>query len=103
MQHVHAVPVPPSERAPAPIPAGLEELILRCLAKDPAARPASALELGRALEELGELGGWRPADAQLWWQQRAPELVASARAGRVRSATPGPRTVAVDLGRRGSS
>jgi serine/threonine-protein kinase len=103
MQHVHSAPVPPSQRTAAPIPAPLEELIMCCLAKDPASRPASALELGRALEALGDIGGWTGADAALWWQQRAPALVSSARAGRVRGATPGPRTVAVDLGRRGSS
>lgn len=103
VQHVHSAPVPPSERTPGPVPAGLEALILRCLAKDPGARPASALELLRALEELGELGGWCRADAELWWQERAPQWVSAARAGRVRSSTPGPRTVAVDLDRRGSS
>jgi serine/threonine-protein kinase len=103
MHHVHSAPVPPSERTSVPVPPALEDMILRCLAKDPAARPASALELSRCLEELGELGGWTPADAQLWWRRRAPELVASARVGRARGSTPGPRTVAVDLGRRGSS
>ncbi len=47
--HLHSVPVPPSARLGAPIPADLEALILRCLEKDPAQRPADANELRNAL------------------------------------------------------
>lgn len=43
-QHVHAEPTPPSERRPG-LPAALDKLILRPLAKDPAARPESAAEV----------------------------------------------------------
>ncbi len=41
MQHVHEPPIPPGELAPE-IPEGLERVILRALAKDPAERYASA-------------------------------------------------------------
>jgi eukaryotic-like serine/threonine-protein kinase len=51
-QHLHAEPVPPSRRAVGPIPASLEELILSCLAKSPARRPADAASLQRALLPL---------------------------------------------------
>ena len=50
-QHLYAPPVPPRTYNPA-IPRPLEALILRLLGKQPADRPASALEVQRALEEL---------------------------------------------------
>ncbi|NWF80601.1 MAG: Stk1 family PASTA domain-containing Ser/Thr kinase [Chloroflexi bacterium] len=48
MKHVTEPPTPPRQINPQ-IPAGLEALVLRALAKDPAQRPASALEFATAL------------------------------------------------------
>jgi serine/threonine-protein kinase len=103
VQHLHSEPVAPSQRAPGAIPAALDALILRCLAKAPAARPASALELIELLGQLGDLGSWSSGDAQRWWQQDAPRVVQAVKAGRSVGSTPGPRTVAVDLERRSPS
>jgi hypothetical protein len=47
-QHLTATPEPPSHHATVPGP--LDRLILACLEKDPARRPQSAAELGRALD-----------------------------------------------------
>lgn len=47
-QHVHDAPVAPSDRIDRDLPADLEDLVLRCLAKRPEDRPSSAREL-RAL------------------------------------------------------
>lgn len=52
--HLHSEPVPPSQRLGVPQPPALEALLLRCLAKDPAARPSSA---GALLNELAALRG----------------------------------------------
>jgi serine/threonine-protein kinase len=49
-QHITATPPAPSSIRP--VPARLERLILRCLEKDPAARPASARELGAELDAI---------------------------------------------------
>ncbi len=54
---------PPSERVPG-LPAGLDEVALRALARDPADRFPSALAMAEALEALGpvasarEIGSW---------------------------------------------
>jgi serine/threonine-protein kinase len=47
--HISKQPVPPSERLGGAIDAKLEALVMRCLAKDPAARYADAGELCTAL------------------------------------------------------
>jgi serine/threonine-protein kinase len=55
-------PVPsPSAVRGSPVPADLEALVLRCLAKDPAERPADAFELAEALAACSVAGHWRPA------------------------------------------
>jgi eukaryotic-like serine/threonine-protein kinase len=61
--HVHTAPKPFD--ASLAIPTELEALVLRCLAKKPADRPASARELGRALASLGT--SWTEGDAERWW------------------------------------
>jgi serine/threonine-protein kinase len=70
--HLQKEPTPPSVRAGIGIPADLDGLVLRLLAKDPDARPASAAELGELLRQCRDLAPWTPADAEGWWQAHAP-------------------------------
>ncbi len=51
-QHLHATPVPPSERLGAEVPAVLEALILECLEKSAERRPASAADVEARLAPL---------------------------------------------------
>jgi serine/threonine-protein kinase len=67
LAHAHD-PVPPPSRLRSEIPADLEKVVLRCLAKNPADRYQSALELRQALAECVAAGGWRHEDAARWWQ-----------------------------------
>jgi serine/threonine-protein kinase len=68
--HLHTKPVPPSQRIAAPIPSDLEHIVLDCLEKDPAFRPASALELQRRLARCADAGTWTEADAEAVWSTR---------------------------------
>jgi hypothetical protein len=67
LQHIQAEPKPPSSRIGRPIPAALDDLVLCCLAKDPAARPQSARELSGRLAALECAGGWTEGRAREWW------------------------------------
>ncbi|MEW6278349.1 MAG: serine/threonine-protein kinase, partial [Candidatus Eremiobacterota bacterium] len=71
MEHLSVPPQPPSQRTSTPIPAELDRLVLDCLAKDPAARPASAEEVEKRLAALN-LAGWGPDEAREWWQRNLP-------------------------------
>lgn len=51
--HLYSTPQSPSARLGSSIPADLEAVLLRCLAKDPDERPASARALLEALEACG--------------------------------------------------
>jgi serine/threonine-protein kinase len=68
--HLHTPPVPPRDRVPA-VPADLEAVILRCLAKEPAERFADADALARALAACGDAGGWTEEHAAAWWSAHA--------------------------------
>jgi len=69
--HAHKEVLPPSEHRPD-LPGDLEQVVLRCLAKDPAERFQSAAELREALDRCGDAGRWTRADAAAWWQHRKP-------------------------------
>jgi serine/threonine-protein kinase len=72
LAHVQGDPVPPSERSEYQIAPALEALILQCLAKDPAARPASASELAERLAATVPPAAWTRQTARGWWQLHAP-------------------------------
>ncbi len=64
--HLHSVPQRPSERGFS-VADDLEQAVLACLAKDPAARPQSAFELMTMLRGCTDAGKWGEADAERWW------------------------------------
>ena len=72
LQHAQTPAVPPSSRTELPIPSGLDDLVLACLAKDPAQRPQSARELSLRLGELEARYPWSQERAREWWTLHKP-------------------------------
>jgi serine/threonine-protein kinase len=73
LAHVRKTPVPPSQRGEIPVPPSVEQIIMACLAKDPAERPGSAEALGSMLDGTQDAGPWTVSDAANWWQTNRPE------------------------------
>ena len=71
MQQVKAEPEKPSARIREPLSPDFEELLLRCLAKKPADRPAGARELEAALGCCVAASQWGRDEAEDWWRKRA--------------------------------
>ena len=67
VQHAQTPAAPPSARTDQPIPTALDDLVLSCLAKDPAQRPQSARELSRRLAEVEGASAWTQDRAREWW------------------------------------
>ena len=65
------VPAPRASTATAEsVPAELDELIARCLAKSPEQRPASADEVAAELDRLAVSAPWTNRQARAWWEAR---------------------------------
>ncbi len=59
--------VPVSQRRGEEVPRSLEAVIATCLAKHPADRYRDATALGKALDDLPEVGPWTASEAAAWW------------------------------------
>ena len=95
--HLHPVAAPPSQRRALPLHPEVERIVLDCLAKDRAQRPASAAALAERLA-ANTLPPWTKHEARAWWNDRGAGL-RSLRAAPVTDASTG-ATVIVDLDRR---
>lgn len=95
--HLHSDPIPPSKRLGREVPADLEQVLLRSLAKAPDARYPDALALRDALLACSAASSWGLSEASDWWSDKA-KAVQSGRdnqgASTVSGAAP---TLAVDL------
>ncbi len=67
LAHVKDEPVAPSVRSELAIPPALDAIILECLAKDPSARPASAVLLGQRFAATVPADAWTTESARAWW------------------------------------
>jgi serine/threonine-protein kinase len=74
---LHETPSRVTEAIGTGVPAALDELILRCVARQPADRPGSVEEILSVVESLAIEYPWTQEDAQSWWQEHEPLITMS--------------------------
>jgi serine/threonine-protein kinase len=72
IDHAHTPPRRPSSRTDRWIPPELDDLVLDCLAKDPASRPQTARELAKRLSSIKTPEAWTADRARQWWDEHVP-------------------------------
>ncbi|HEX6765614.1 MAG TPA: serine/threonine-protein kinase, partial [Polyangiaceae bacterium] len=92
-RHMLEEPSSPSKHLGRALPADLEAVVLKCLAKDRDARPASAAALLAELLACEDASRYDRTGAVRWWQDRG----ASLRTGGSEQARRSPATMTVDL------
>ncbi|QDU07923.1 serine/threonine protein kinase [Gimesia aquarii] len=70
MKHTQQAPEPPSKRLGKPVSEDLEQIIMRCLEKDPTNRPQTAAEVVQELSRCHMDGKWTMLDAENWWKHQ---------------------------------
>jgi serine/threonine-protein kinase len=78
--HLLVAPTAPSQRLGRPVPAELEGIVMECLAKSPADRPASASVVADRLEALRNAYPWSESEARAWWHARPTTVTREPRA-----------------------
>jgi serine/threonine protein kinase len=66
-KHMTEIPPTPSQFATYPVSAEMDEILLKCLEKDPGQRPQSALELRDLLLASPKLSEWDVEARLTWW------------------------------------
>jgi serine/threonine-protein kinase len=94
--HLHTAPTPPGARLGRELPRDLCDVLMRCLAKHPEARYASARELRLALEACADAGRWTETDAERWWAANGSNME-TARPRKDPSALSGTQTLVAEM------
>ena len=68
IDHVKTVPARPSEISEVPIPAELDDVVMKCLEKNPDDRFQSVAELEDALRAVPDPTPWTRVRAAKWWE-----------------------------------
>jgi serine/threonine-protein kinase len=72
IDHVRTPPLPFAKTSEVPVPRELEEIVMKCLEKDPEDRFQSAEELAEAIASTSSVGRWSQQSALDWWALHNP-------------------------------
>ena len=72
LDHARTDPPRPQTRTELPLPAELDQILLDCLEKDPARRPATAADLAARLATVPVVSPWTTERADKWWRSHIP-------------------------------
>jgi len=67
-EHLKTPPPKPSTLSELPIPSELEDIVLRCLEKEPSNRYACVNDLRSDLDQLNFTSKWNNEKAKDWWK-----------------------------------
>jgi Protein kinase domain len=108
LAHMQSPPMPPSQRG-IHVPPELERVVLACLEKNPANRPATAAEVGALFEACPLETRWTPARARSFFEENGDAIAranpatmrsrAIAERGDVHVAAPANAAASNDIGR----
>ncbi len=73
IDHVKTVPPRPAEVSELEIPERLDQIVMKCLEKDPDDRYQTVRELEEDLRAIELLANWNGTKAQEWWSLHAPD------------------------------
>jgi serine/threonine-protein kinase len=74
INHAKTRPKRPSEVSEIPIPSELDDIVMKCLEKDPDDRFQTVAELEAALRAIRFDNPWTQAKAREWWHLHSPEI-----------------------------
>ncbi|MCI0650349.1 MAG: serine/threonine protein kinase [Planctomycetes bacterium] len=96
-QHLAAEPQPPSRRRGAEISRELEELILACLAKNPAERPSDACAMLGVLDRSAAAHPWTRSEAERRWKSIVETPAGKRRCTEHAAATPSAARLTIEI------
>jgi serine/threonine-protein kinase len=74
-KQANEAPPKPSAKARFPLPPGVDDVVLACLAKAPNERPRDAMALIGMLDAISFASPWTPARAAAWWNEHLPSAL----------------------------
>ncbi len=74
VKHVRERPPAPSSRTEQSIPPALDQIVLKCLEKDPSRRPQTVDALADMLAACDGAAEWTQHSAARWWTDHLPEM-----------------------------